>query len=140
MTDADALLETLVQVLHRYHPSASETDLKLRHHSDVDVLLVIKERVDRWNIDLARRGSRCEFWTKVSTALAGISKRQINFEALPESLLLEVSDQPRGFLLPDRDRANAVRLVNGIPTDNQAGKHENPGKMWFDPFRTPYRG
>jgi hypothetical protein len=140
MSDADCLLETLVQVLHRYHPSASETDLKLRHHSDVDVLLIIKERVDRWNIDLAKRGSRCEFWIKVSTALAGISKRQINFEALPETLLLEVSDQPRGFLLADFERADAVRLVNGIPTDNQTGKFETLGKLMTNPFRSPHRG
>jgi hypothetical protein len=140
MSDADVLLDVLTGILHRYHPSADEADLQLRCHTDPDTLEIIRERCLRWALDLRKRGSVCQFWEKISHALRDVSKRKIDYASLPESVFKEISTPPRGEFIRSRERVDAVAEVRGIPIDNQTGKHENPGKMWFDPFRTPRRG
>ena len=139
MSDADALLQVLVSVLHRYQKTADPADIALRCASDPETLEIVRERALRWSLDLRKRGSACQYWEQISHALRDVLKKRVDYDALPESLLKEITTPPRGEFIQSRERMDAVAEVRGIPMDNITGKHENPGKMWYDPFRTPYR-
>ena len=94
MRDADALVETLVAVAHRW---------------------------SQWACDLRRRGSSCKYWEQSAYCLRDVEKTGlIDYSGMPESVLKIVMDKPRGNFVPgeehtdaSRQLAESQRLVNG---------------------------
>ena len=137
MSDADCLLDTLVQILRRYSPNADEAELKLRCHSDPETLEIIRERCLRWALDLRHRGTVCRFWEQISHALRDAGTKRVHYEELPESVWLQINEPAKGFFVRPREEADAILLaemlakVNGKTLHNpygHAARIENPGR------------
>lgn len=113
MKDADALVETLVCVAHRWSHWADRVERRLRHRSDKETLEIICEKALKWACDLRRRGSSCKYWEQIAYCLRDVEKTGlIDYSGMPESVLKIVMDKPRGYFVPGEEHTDASRQLS----------------------------
>ena len=126
MKDADAAVEILVAVAHRWSPWSDPSERLLRHPTgDRTSLSVIADRTLGWSLDLRRRGSSCKYWEKIAHALRDVAGTgKIHYGDLPDDLLLAVMSQPRGRFIPGVEHTEAAKALEECL---HAGRHDRVG-------------
>ena len=137
MKDADALIQVLIAVAHRWSPWSDPEDQKLRHRSDAETLATIQERALNWSLDLRRRGSACKYWEKIAHSLRNVAvDGSIGFSGMPDGLLLQIMQPPKGEFVPDEELSNAsAELEAAQRLAPQEGKCSTNGRMFYETRR-----
>ena len=137
MKDADALIQVLIAVAHRWSPWADPAERKLRHRTDAETLATIQERALNWSLDLRRRGSSSRYWEKIAHSLRNVAVNgSIEYSGMPDGLLLQIMQQPKGEFVPDEELASAsAELESAQRLLPQEGKCDNKGRMFYETHR-----
>lgn len=141
MRDADAVIEVIIQVCHRWSPWSDPCERLLRHPADRETLSIVADRVLGWALDLRKRNSSCKYWERIATALADVGKTgRIHFGLMPDGLLLRIMQRPTGYF-EDSERTSAIEALESCL---HAARHDRPssldGRLMTEAYRlSPHR-